>query len=69
MNNKKIIEQQIRDKAKSYNSRRIGIAISMVIITAALLLFPAFGNEALYIRLAVCCSVLFLLFLAVRNFR
>lgn len=62
MNNKKIIEQQIRDKVKSYNSRRIGIAISMVIITAALLLFPAFGNEALYIRLAVCCSVLFLLF-------
>lgn len=60
MDKKNYVEQQIRDKVKGYNRRRIGIAIPIVIMTAFLLIVPSLGNEALSIRFSVLCSVLLL---------
>lgn len=61
VDNKNFNEKQLKDKIKSYNRQRIGIAIPIVIITAILLLFPSLGNEALPTRFAVLCSALLIL--------
>jgi len=59
--NKNCVEQQVKNKIKSYNRQRIGVTILGGISIAILIFSPAFADATFFMRLSVLCSAWLLL--------
>lgn len=59
--NENQLEQQVKDKVKSYNKQRIVLAIVIVVFIGILVFSTAAGIEALPVRLSAFCSAVLLL--------
>lgn len=59
--NKPLIEQQVKDKIKSYNKQRTVLAIAIVGLIGILIFSPVLGIATIFVRLSVFCSAVLLL--------
>lgn len=59
--NRKRIEQQVKDMIKSFNKQRTGLTIVFIILIGILVFSPATETEAPSVRLSVFCSAVLLL--------
>ena len=59
--NKPLIEQQVKDKIKSYNKQRTVLVIAIVGLIGILIFSPVLGIATIFVRLSVFCSAVLLL--------